>query len=141
MDNDTYEIAARLRQAVTRVHRRLRASALGDVTPSQASMLASIEKLGNPSLGDLAVAEQIQPPSVTRMAQGLETAGLITLVADTHDRRCTRAQLTATGRREIAGIRKRKTEFLENRLSELSREDRRTAEIVASFLEQLLDES
>jgi DNA-binding MarR family transcriptional regulator len=38
-------------------------------------MLASIEKMDNPSLGDLAIAEQMKPPSVTRLAQSMQEVG------------------------------------------------------------------
>lgn len=137
----TNETAARLRRAVTRLNRRLRSSSLGGISPAQASMLASIEKLRRPSLGDLAVAEQVQPPSVTRLVRTMEAAGLITCSADLDDRRCTRVQLTPLGRKEIAAIRRRKTEFLERKLQSLSSGDRRKAEELVRFLEVLMEEA
>ena len=136
----TAETAARLRRAITRLNRKLRYSALGGVSPAQASMLSSVEKLDRPSLGDLALAEQIQPPSVTRLVQVMEVAGLIKCVPDLDDRRCTRVQITASGRRELERIRQRKTEFLERRLLALSTSDRREAEALVAFLEALLEE-
>ena len=142
MDNaTTNETAARLRRAVTRLNRRLRSSSLGGISPAQASMLASIDNVRNPSLGDLAVAEKVQPPSVTRMVRTMEAAGLITSSADLDDRRCTRVQLTPLGRKEIAAIRRRKTEFLERKLQSLSTEDQRKAEELVRFLEVLMEES
>ena len=136
----TAETAARLRRVITRLNRKLRYSALGGVSPAQASMLSSVEKLDHPSLGDLALAEQIQPPSVTRLVQVMEVAGLIKCVPDLDDRRCTRVQITALGRRELERIRQRKTEFLERRLLALSPSDRREAEGLVAFLEALLEE-
>lgn len=136
----TNETAARLRQSITRLNRRLRSSALGGISPTQASMLGSVDVLENPSLGDLATAEQIQPPSVTVIVRSLEAAGLITRTVDSDDRRCVRVHTTALGRKEMALIRRRKTEFLERRLSLLSQEDQRTAARVASFLETLLED-
>jgi DNA-binding MarR family transcriptional regulator len=136
----TTETAARLRRAITRLNRRLRYSALGGVSPAQASMLASVEKLHNPSLGDLASAEQIQPPSVTRLVRNMERSGLIRCVADLDDRRCTRVQIAAAGRRELERIRQRKTEFLERKLLSLSTPERRKAEELVAFLETLLEE-
>jgi DNA-binding MarR family transcriptional regulator len=138
---DTKETAARLRRAVTRMNRRMRHSSLGGISPAQASMLASIEKLANPSLGDLAVAEQMKPPSVTRIAQSMQEAGLIVCAPDADDRRCTRVQLSALGRKEIAAIRRRKTEFLEKKLLSLSDGDQRKARDLATLLERLLEES
>jgi DNA-binding MarR family transcriptional regulator len=136
----TTDTAARLRRAITRINRRLRHSSLGGVSPAQASMLASVEKLRNPSLGDLAVAEQMKPPSVTRLAQTLQAAGLITCAPDPHDRRCTRVQLTTLGRQEIDTIRRRKNEFLERKLLSLSEADQRKAAELATLLENLLEE-
>lgn len=138
--NTTNETAALLRRAITRMNRKLRYSALSSVTPAQVSMLASVDKLKNPSLGDLALAEQIQPPSVTRLVKDMELAGLISTAADPLDRRCTRVQLTAHGRKELNVIRQRKTEFLERKLNALSLSDQQRAVELASFLEVLLED-
>ena len=135
----TNETAARLRRAVTRLNRRLRSSAMTSITPTQASMLASIEKCANPSLGDLAVAEQIQPPSVTRIVQAMTESGLVSCAPDPRDRRCTRVTLTTRGRRELEAIRRRKTEFLERTLQSLPAKDQRKAEELVTFLERLLE--
>jgi DNA-binding MarR family transcriptional regulator len=137
---DSNETAARLRRAVTRLNRKLRQSALGGVSPAQASLLSSVEKLGRPSLGELAVREQIQPPSVTRLVRTLATAGLVTMTADSQDRRCTRVTLTSHGRRELSTIRRRKTEFLESKLRELTPEEQLRASELATLLEDLLGE-
>lgn len=139
METTTNETAARLRRAITRLNRKLRYSALGGVTPAQASMLASIDKLESPSLGDLAEAEQIQPPSVTRLAKDLMKAGLISSASDPLDRRSTRVHLTVLGRRDLNAIRQRKTEFLERKLLALSPVDQRQADKLVSFLEALLE--
>lgn len=122
------------------MNRKLRYTSLSGVTPAQASMLASIEQHESPSLGDLALAEQIQPPSVTRLVRDLEEAGLIETMVDPFDRRCTRVALTALGRKEIDAIRQRKTEFLERKLLALSTNDQRRAKDLASFLEVLLED-
>ena len=134
------ETASRLRRAVTRLNRRLRSSSLGGISPAQASMLASIEKLDNPSLGDLAAAEQMKPPSVTRVVQAMQETGFIICFSDPDDGRVTRVRLSALGRKEIAAIRRRKTEFLEKKLQSLSVADQHRAEELAALLERLLEE-
>ena len=141
MDTVTNETATRLRYAITRLSRRLRQSALGGVSPAQASMLAVVQRLQRPSLGDLATAEQISPPSVTRLVRDMERAGLIQRVADETDRRCTRVTITASGRRELAAIRRRKDEFLERALEALPEADRRRAAELAGLLETILEQS
>jgi DNA-binding MarR family transcriptional regulator len=139
MDEQTSEIATSLRRSINRLSRKLRNSALGGITPAQASLLAAIDRLENPSLGDLAVAEQVQPPSVTRLVKTMEQAGLIACAEDTEDRRCTRVRLTPLGRKELLAIRRRKTEFLERKLLSLSAGDQKKAHELASFLEMLLE--
>ena len=141
MLEDTEETAARIRRAVTRLNRRLRHTSLGGISPAQASMLATIEKLERPTLGALAAAEQIQPPSVTRLVQSLLDASLCTRTVDTADRRSQRVELTAAGRKELARIRKKKTEFLREELEKLSGEDRRRASELATLLEKILGDA
>src|SRR6202035_2257845 len=72
------EVAARLRLAILRLSRRLRQQVAGGVTSSQVSALATVERLGTPTLGELATSEQVQPTSMTKIVVGLEAAGLVT---------------------------------------------------------------
>lgn len=142
MENEQLEeTAARLRRSVTRLNRRLRQNSLADVSPAQASMLATIEKLSKPTLGDLAKAEQIQPPSVTRLVQSLVDASLCTRTVDEHDRRAQRVELTAQGRKELQSIRRKKTVWLSSRLEELTATEQKKAAELATLLEKILGES
>lgn len=142
MENEQLEeTAARLRRSVTRLNRRLRQNSLADVSPAQASMLATIEKLIKPTLGDLAKAEQIQPPSVTRLVQSLVDASLCTRTVDKNDRRAQRVELTAQGRKELQSIRRKKTVWLSSRLEELSTAEQKKAAELATLLEKILGES
>ncbi|MCX6507805.1 MAG: MarR family transcriptional regulator [Actinobacteria bacterium] len=142
MENEQLEeTAARLRRSVTRLNRRLRQNSLADVSPAQASMLATIEKLSKPTLGDLAKAEQIQPPSVTRLVQSLVDASLCTRTVDEHDRRAQRVELTAQGRKELQSIRRKKTVWLSSRLEELTATEQKQAAELATLLEKILGES
>jgi len=134
------ELASRLRRAVTRMNRRLRATSLGEISPAQASMLATIEILEGPSLGELATAEQIQPPSVTRLVKGLQDAGLIMQRTDENDRRSTRVAITTKGKKALTEIRDRKTQFINSKLSGLSPKDLEAAEKLVLLLERLLEE-
>lgn len=141
MWDETDDTAARIRRAVTRLNRRLRQTSLGGISPSQASMLATIEKLERPTLGALAAAEQIQPPSVTRLVQSLLDASLCSRTVDPADRRSQRVELTPAGRKELARIRNKKTEFLREQLEQLSSEDRRRASELATLLERILGDA
>ena len=65
------EVAGRLRIAVNRLQRRLRQQSLEGLSPAQASALGTVNRLGRPSLGELASIEQVQPPSMTRIVANL----------------------------------------------------------------------
>src|SRR5271165_5492138 len=96
------EMAARMRLAILRLSRRLRQQVAGGVTSSQVSALATVERLGTPTLGELASSEQVQPPSMTKIVVGLEGAGLVARQEDNNDGRIVRVKLTAEGRRTLA---------------------------------------
>ena len=134
------DLAPRLRAAVTRLNRRLRSTSLGEVSPGQASALAMIARLGSPALHELAAAEQVRPPSMTRLVDALENDGLVERRVDAVDRRCQRISLTPAGRKALASIRGRKTAFLESRLSRLSDEDRDAIGLALSILERLAED-
>lgn len=134
------ELAARLRVAVTRLNRRLRQQSLAGLSPTQAQMLGTVDRLGRPTLGELAVAEQVQPPTITRLVASMERGGLLARSADEEDRRIARVRLTGEGRRTLQRIRSLKTAFLTRRLAELAPEDRRQLAAVTEMLERLVAE-
>jgi DNA-binding MarR family transcriptional regulator len=134
------DIAPRLRLAVVRLARRLRSEqAAAGLTPSMASALASIERTGPISLGELAAVEQVAPPSLTRIVGRLEDAEWVERVIDPADRRIARVEITETGRRLLHKVRSRKTAFLARRLAALSDADREILADALPLLEALLD--
>jgi DNA-binding MarR family transcriptional regulator len=118
------ELAADLRLAVGRLARRLRQVQLGGLSSSQVSALASIERLGPVRLGDLAAAEGVTGPTLTKIVSHLETIGLVTRTADASDRRAARITLTVEGRERLTRIRSDRDAFLEHRLGGLDPADR-----------------
>jgi DNA-binding MarR family transcriptional regulator len=134
------ERAARLRVAVTRLNRKLRQQALAGLSPAQASALGSVSRLASPTLGELAAAEQVQPPTVTRLVASLERAGLVAREIDGVDRRVVRVRITAEGRRSLQRIRTLKNAYLSRRLGALDPADRALTETLTSLLEHLVVE-
>lgn len=134
------ELAGRLRVAVTKLSRRLRQEAVTGVTPSQESALASINRLGRPTLGEVAQAERVQPPTMTRVIAGMEAAGLVSRLADPDDGRVTRVELTRSGRSALERIRSLKTVYLARRLALLSPGERERAAALTSLLEELVED-
>jgi DNA-binding MarR family transcriptional regulator len=134
------EVASRLRIAVNRLQRRLRQQSLGGLSPAQASALASVHRHGNPTLGELAALEQVQPPTMTRIVANLADAGMVTREADTKDRRSARVRLTPAGERALERMRTLKNAFLLRRLAELEDVERHRAAELVLLLEHLLEE-
>jgi len=134
------EMAARLRLAILRLSRRLRQQVAGGVTSSQVSAMATIERLGTPTLGELASSEQVQPPSMTKIVMGLEAAGLVARQEDAADRRMVRVELTGHGRRSLQRSRSLRTAYLVRRLRGLSAEDRHALEQAVALLEHLVEQ-
>lgn len=133
------ELAARLRLAVGRLSRKIRQQVAGEVTQSQVSVLVSVERLGRPTLGELAACEQVQPPSMTRQVDALETAGMILRSVDDTDRRIARVELTGAGRKFLQRNRSLRNAYLVRRLARLAPEEReRLAELV-DLLERLAE--
>src|SRR5258708_35525950 len=81
------ELASQLRFAVMRLSRRLRQHAPEDITPSQLSALSVIVREERLTLSQLAVAERVQPPTITRVIDSLERKGLATRTPSDQDRR------------------------------------------------------
>src|SRR2546425_7889634 len=94
-DPEVLELAAALRVVVMRLSRRLRQRADAGITPTLLSALATVHRQGSVTLGDLALAERVSPPSVTEIVGRLEEAGWVSRAVDPADRRVTRVSVTA----------------------------------------------
>jgi DNA-binding MarR family transcriptional regulator len=134
------DLAADLRLAVGRLQRRLRQIQMGGLTSSQVSALAAIDRLGPVRLGDLAAAEGVSAPTLTKIVSNLETAGLVARTADAADRRAARVTLTPEGRTRMRRIRSDRDAFLEQGLSALSPTDRASLAAAIPLLRALADE-
>jgi DNA-binding MarR family transcriptional regulator len=138
-EQDTGDDARRLRYAVTRLARQLRRQAGTDLTPTQAAALASIERHGPVTIGDLATHEQVSAPTATNVVSKLEAAGLVRRLRDDADRRVCRVELTTDGDRELETSRSRKTEWLAARLGDLPPEDLAKLTAALDVLDHLTD--
>lgn len=138
---DAPDLPERLRLVVTRLARRLRQQAEAPISPTQSAALATIERRGPLTLGELAELERVQPPTVTAAVGRLEEQGLVDRRRDPEDRRVARVQVTAAGRKLLKETRSRTSAYLERRVDELSARDRATLERAAAVLERLLEEA
>ena len=134
------DLATRLRIAVNRLQRKLRQQSLEGLSPAQASALGTVNRLGRPTLGELAALEQVQPPSMTRIVANLADAGMVVRETDAADRRSVRVRITPAGTRTLERMRTAKNAFLLRRLGDLSADEQRRAEDLVGLLEHLLEE-
>lgn len=133
------ELAARLRLALGRLSRRLRQHGVQGLTASQVSTLASVETLGAVRLGDLAAYEGVTAPTQSRLVATLEVQGLLTRTADPDDKRATRLDITAEGRRRLEQLRNERSAFLVERLGLLSLAQRQHLIAALDALEALAE--
>jgi DNA-binding MarR family transcriptional regulator len=132
------ELASRLRLSINRLHRLLRQESLGGLSPAQASALGAVNRLGSPTLGELAATEQVQPPTMTRIVSSLADGGMVTRVSDPTDRRSARVTITPAGKKTLERIRTRKNAYLTRRLSELDPTEQAAAADLVALLEHLV---
>lgn len=133
-------LSTALRVAVMRLARRLRQEGARDgLTPTKLSTLATVERRGPLTLGELAAAERVQPPSMTRTVVALEAAGLLVRSADPADGRVALVAVSRAGRQAITAIRRRRDAWLEVQLAALPAEDFETLRRAAGVLERLAD--
>jgi DNA-binding MarR family transcriptional regulator len=136
---DTAAIAARLRLGVTRLARRLRQEAEAGITPSMLSALSTVDRQGTLTMGDLCAAEQVQPPTMTRIVAALLEAGLIAREPDPADGRVAWVRLTPEGRKLLERSRGRKEAYLARALRELDPKDVATLEDATEILERITE--
>jgi len=134
-----FETADRLHSAVIHLLRRLRVrDRESGVGPAQLSALSVLVLGGGPrSLGELADAEQVRPPTMSRIVAGLERAGLVRREA-TEDGRRVRLEATAKGTKVLQEGRRRRVESLEHALSSLSQEEQHRLGELTELLEQVI---
>lgn len=89
------------------------------------------------TLTDLAAAEQVRVPTMSRLVRTLESAGLVTRRADPADARAVLFRATPKGKRLLQAGRARRVESLEVALGRLSRSDREIVRRALDVLEPL----
>ena len=113
--------ADQLHSGAIHLLRRLRGEDVGTgLSGPQASALSVIVFRGPVSLGALATAEQVRPPTITRMIRELERQGLVRRSPDPADRRVQQVAATALGRRLLQEGRRRRVERLAREIGALT---------------------
>src|SRR6266566_4643512 len=136
--SELLETADRLHSAAIHLLRRLR---VGDresgIGPAQLSALSVLVFGGPRSLGELADAEQVRPPTMSRIVSGLERTGLVRRES-TEDRRRVRLLATPKGTKILWEGRKRRVESLANALALLGETQRGRLGELAKLLSEIV---
>jgi DNA-binding MarR family transcriptional regulator len=134
-----FEVADRLHSAAIHLLRRVRKqdSATGE-GPARLSALSVLVFGGPMTLGDLAAAEQVRPPTMTRIVTGLERGGLARRMVDPMDGRRVRICATAKGVRLLQRGRQRRIEYLARHLEVLADNELQALQNAVDVLEKAL---
>jgi DNA-binding MarR family transcriptional regulator len=137
--NVTIAAADRLHSAAIHLLRRLRKQdAASGVGPAQLSALSVLVFAGPKTLGELAAAEQVKPPTMSRVVAGLKRSHLIEITRDSRDARRMHIRATAKGVLLLQQGRQRRVEYLAQHLGSLTTSELTQLNAVAGILERLL---
>jgi len=137
-------LASALRISVSRLARRLRAERaahglhqLSELSDTQLGALATLERHGAMTPGELAEHEKVQPPSMTRVIAVLEQRRLVMRAPHATDKRQVVLTVTDEGRNLVQQSRKVREAWLARRLRELTPDERAKLRAAAPILEKL----
>ncbi|MDQ6797354.1 MAG: MarR family transcriptional regulator, partial [Actinomycetota bacterium] len=140
-DTPADELAADLRLAVGRLSRRLRQHAVGGLSPSQVSAMASLDCHGPVPIGRLSRLEGVSAPTMTRIVDRLEQQGLVRRRIDPADGRSAVVGMTPHGTSALARLRHERTAFLAGRLAGLDEKEVAALAAALPALRLLAEES
>lgn len=114
-------VADKLHSAAIHLLRRLRRQdvATGE-GPARLSALSVLVFGGPKTLGELAAAEQVKPPTMSRIVTGLAQNRLVEINEDPEDRRRMRIRATAKGEKLLQKGRELRINYLASHLSDLA---------------------
>ena len=133
------DAAGRLQSASIRLLRMLRRQGAGSgITGARYSTLALLAQGGTRSLSDLAVAENVSAPTMSRVVDTLVRDGLATSEADPKNRRSVRIEATWEGGRLLRSGRDRQLRALTQRLERLADSEQRALARGVEILERVV---
>jgi DNA-binding MarR family transcriptional regulator len=122
---DPTDLADRLHSAAIHLLRRLRREDDASGLPAPQLSALSVIVFGGPlTLGELARAEQVRPPTISKLIVELEAEKLVEREIDPADRRIVRVRATAKGAKVLHDGRQRRVAALVASLDSLSVRDR-----------------
>ena len=108
------------------------------LSPARLSALAVLVFGGPRTVGELAAAEQVRSPTMSRLVAEMEAAGLVTRRAGTDDKRVAMISATPAGRRILYAGRRRRVAELAARLTGLDRDELELLDRAAAVIERVV---
>ena len=140
LGQDRFELADRLHSASIHLLRHARKQdALSGQGPARLSALSVLVFVGPMTLGQLAAAEQVRPPTMSRIVAGLRKSGLARIDADAKDARRKRISATPKGERLLQRARKRRIQAVAEALGHLGLEEIKALQQAAALIEDAIN--
>jgi len=134
-----YRVADQLHSAAIHLLRLVRVQDLkSGIGPARLSALSVLVFAGPKSLKELAEIEQVRPPTMSRIVEGLGTEKLVRRSVSTSDRRQIRLEATEKGKRILQEARQRRVRELTARLSRLSQQELDTVAEAVTLLGKVI---
>ncbi len=138
--DEAEQLADRLHSAAIHLLRRLRREdTRTGLSAPRLSALSVVVFAGPLTLGELAAAEQVRPPTMTRLVTALEDEGLVVREPDAADGRLTRIRATARGRTLLFQGRARRVAALTAEVGALGPAERADLEREVTVLQGVID--
>lgn len=137
--SETLAAADRLHSAAIHLLRRVRKQdEVSGVGPAQLSALSVLVFTGEKTLGELAAAEQVKPPTMSRIVAALKRSRLIEITRNSEDARRMHIRATAKGTQLLHHGRQRRIEYLAGHLTLLTGSELAQLSAAADIMEKLL---
>ena len=135
----TEELADRLHSTAIHLLRQVRVQDVASgLAPARLSALSVLVFGGAMSLNDLARAEQVRPPTMSRIVDALESANLIRRTVNPRDRRAVVLEATEKGAAILWQGRKRRVKFLAKHLSRLTETERKNIDAAIKAIQKAM---
>jgi DNA-binding MarR family transcriptional regulator len=135
VDSTRTETADLLHSAAIRVLRMVRTEdTQSGIGPAQLSALSVLVFGGARTVSDLAALEQVRPPTMSRIVDGLVEKKLAQRIEDADDRRAVRVKATPQGEKLMLAGRERRVKALASRFEALSATELKTLNAAAQLM-------
>ena len=135
---NSLQAAEALHAGAIRVLRLVRAEdAQAGIGPAQLSALSVLVFLGEKTVSELAALEQVRPPTMSRIVDGLVQKKLVERVSSSSDRRAVRITATPAGRKLLLAGKARRVRALAKRFEGLSKDEVETLHGAAQIMARL----